>query len=231
MKFKTLFLIALICTVFTAACLDSNKDPTNPLNKKIKPFETAYPENVPFSEEIILYRPWSNSSCMPGYTLEGLPTDADVILYGTLKSINPSLWSTVDHNPPPTIFDSQLETPGKGILPGKATVTFKNGTQVEYNTAQLPGCDNSIYTIAVFKVNDMVKGENATEINVVIPSGQVGNHIAIDSFYPTIWDLEVGQQYLIYLQTQNINGEFYNYGTEDNTALWIMQPGLLLVVE
>jgi len=46
----------------------------------------------------------------------------------------------------------------------------------------------------------MVKGENTTEISVVIQSGQIDNYISLDSYYPTIWDLEAGQQYLIYLK-------------------------------
>jgi len=227
MKFKilfNLFMIVLVCTVFTAACLDSNQNmndpvsPINPLNKKIEPFKSSFPENVPFDDEIILYKPWANTS-WPGYTIESLPSDADTILYGTLKTINPSVWSTADRNPPPAIFNTPAR---KGGFFG-----FENGTTIEVNGVSIPGCDDSIYTTVIFEVNDMAKGENTEEVTVVIPSGQVGNHISLDSYYPTIWDLEVGQQYLVYLK--NYEGRYPGMG--DDTILMIMPPGLFVIVE
>ena len=207
MKFKIFFLVALICTVLTAGCLDSNQnttDPINPLNKKIEPFESSYPKNAPTGDEIIYYKPWTNTSTI-GYSNETLLTESDIVLYGTLKRIDPSAWSTADRNPPSPILN----------LPDH---------EVSYH-----GCDDSIYTTIILEVNDMVKGEvkgeNTTEVTVVIQSGQAGNYIAIDSYYPTVWDLEIGQQYLVYLK----NYEGWYPGMGDDTILMIMYPGLFVV--
>ena len=203
MKFKIFFLIALICTVFTAACLDSNQntaDPINPLNKKIEPFESSYPKNVPTGDEIIYYKPWTNTS-IAGYSNETLLIESDIVLYGTLKRIDPSAWSTADQNPPSSILN------------------------MSDNVVSSPGCDDSIYTTVILEVNEMVKGENTTEVTVVIQSGQVGRFMAIDSYYPTVWDLEIGRQYLVFLK--NYEGRYPGMGEE--TILMIMYPGLFVI--
>ena len=224
MKFKSLFLIVftlLICTVFTTACLDSNQNNTlqdntsqnntsqnntsiNPLNKNIEPFKSSFPINAPFGDEIILYNTWSNSS-RAGYANETLLPESGIAFYGTLKSINPSVWSTFDQNPPSSLADGQI---------GENIFGLENGTQIIYNSVSIPGCDDYIYTTVIFEVNDMIKGENTTEVTVMILSGQIDNYISAESSYPTIWDLEVGQQYLVY--------------TKNNE---IMHPGFFIVLE
>jgi len=221
MKSKSLLLIVLICTVFTTACLDSNQNTNhsiNPLNKNIEPFESAFPENLPIGDEIIWYQ-LSYSLMMVGYSNETLLPESDIAFYGTLKSINPSFWSTEDRNPPSALSDLLLpDMSNDGYIPGERIITFENGTQIVYNTALIPRSLASIYTPVVFEVNDMIKGENATEVTVVIPNGQVGNYIAVLFEYPTIWDLEIDQQYLIYL-------------TGETESRSIMYPGLFVVIE
>ena len=210
MKFKSLFLfvfVLLTCVVFTAACLDSNQNANasiNPLNKNIEPFQSSFPINAPYGHEIILYNTWSNTS-RAGYSNETLLPESDFAFYGTLKSVNPSVWSTFDQNPPSLLSDDYI---------GENIFGFENGTQIKYNSVSIPGCDDYIYTTVVFEVNDIIKGGNTTEVTVTILSGQVDNYISAESSYPTIWDLEVGQQYLVY--------------TKNNE---IMHPGLFVVIE
>jgi len=190
----------------------------NPLNKNIEPFRSSFPENIPTGDEIVWYQ-LSYAPMRISYSNETLLTESDIAFYGTLKSINPSFWSTEDQNPPSALSDLLLpDMSNDGYIPGKRAVTLENGTQIVYNTALIPGSLAFIYTPVVFEVNDMIKGENATEVTVVIPNGQVGNYIAVLFEYPTIWDLEIGREYLIY-----ITGEMENRS--------IMYPGLFVVVE
>jgi len=232
MKLKSLFLIVLVCTVFTTACLDSNRDTSNsinPLNKNIEPFKSEFPENVPFNNEIF----WHQRLCfplIPTYSNESLLLESDIALYGTLKCVNPSVWSTADQNPPSPLSNLLLGIPDEDYLLDRDSIDFENGTVIEYNRVFSGGCfSDFIYTTAVFEVNDMVKGENTTEVTIVIHSGQVGTYISIDSYYPTIWDLEVGQQYLLYLKSYE--GNIGNYNMENNTVLQIMNSGLFVVTE
>jgi len=210
MKFKSILIIVLICTVFSVACLDSSPTTNlvNPLNKTIEPYNSAFPENAPMNDEIILYKPWSNISII-GYSNETLLSESDMILYGTLKNIQPSIWSTEDQSPPYLVYDMELS---------KTTFDFENGTQIEYNTVSIPECDDSIYTPVTFEVNHMVKGKTVTEVSVVIPSGQIDNYIAVDSYYPLIWDLEIGEEYLIYIKNSDA----------ENT---IMYPGFFKIIK
>jgi len=230
MKFKILLLIALICIVFTAACLDSNNadKAINPLSKNIKPFESAYPENLPINSEII----WCQQLCFPYVLLhsnESLILESDVAFYGTVKSINPSAWTTANQNPPYFLSDLSFDVSDDGYYLEKDSIQFKNGTVVEYNKVYTgSGLADFIYTPVIFEVNDMVKGENTTEVTVVIESGQIGNYISVESTYPTIWDLEVGQEYLVYLR--NCKTEVFNFGMENNTVLMVMNPGLFVII-
>lgn len=226
MKFKVFFLIALICTVFAAGCLDSNQDANvsnqnnnnsnqtvttsiNPLNKTIEPYESAFPENIPYGDDIILFKPWANTSTV-GYSNETLLPESDIAFYGTVKTINPSVWSTVDQNPPVSLSNAPVST---------TTFGFENGTRLEYNMISIPGVDDSICTPVTFEINHMIKGENTTEVTVMIQSGQIDNYISLDSYYPIVWDLKEGQEYLVYVK---------NWGTENNT---VMYPGFFVVIE
>ena len=215
MKLISIILLILVSTV---ACLDSTQ-PINPLNKSIEPYNSTFPEDLLINDKIILYKP-QMTIVLPDYTNETLPYESDIVLYGTLKSIQPSIWSTEDQNPPSSLYDMQIN---------KSTLDFENGTTIEYNSVTIPGCNSSIYTPVTFEVNNMVKGKNVTEFTVFIPSGQVDNYISMDSRYPLIWDLEIGQEYLIYLKN-DVN--FRNYGTEKNTKLnTIMGAGFFIVIE
>jgi len=222
MKFKILFLIALICTVFMSACLDSNQSADksiNPLNKNIEPLESAYPENLPFGDEMIWYQ-LSYTPMVIGYTNKTLLPESDLAFYGTLKSINPSVWSTENQKPPSALSEILLpDMSNDGHISGKGTVSFKNGTALEYNTAIIPGSHDYIHTTVVFEVNDVVKGKNETEVTVIVQSGQAGNYFSAGYECLTIWDLEIGQEYLIYLR---------NDGTESNS---IMYSGIFAVIE
>ena len=208
MEIKLFLFLAIICTVFVAACL-SDADPINPLNKKIELYESTIPVDLLVDDKIIMYKPWVRGET-PGYTNETLPLESDIVLYGTLKTIHPSIWSTKDQNPPSSLWEWQI---------GKGVIGYENGTRIEFNQVSIPNCNEVIYTPVTFEVDTMIKGENIAEVTVNIQSGQVGNYISMDSYYPLIWDLEIGQEYLIYLK---------NYGTENNT---VMHPGFFIVVE
>lgn len=213
MKSKILFpvlFVTLICVVITVACL--NTTTINPLHKKIESFSSSFPENAPLGDDIILYMVGVNYSMVAPHSNQSLISNSDIAFYGTLTSINPSVWTTANQNPPPGLSESSL---------GSVSFRLENGTIVQYRTVQVVGCSDYICTTVVFEVDYLIKGENATEVAVIIPSGKVDNYISLDPYYryATPWDLEIGQQYIVYLE---------DYDTETKT---LMVPGLFVIIE
>jgi hypothetical protein len=200
-------------------------DPINPLNKKIELYMPTYPEDLLANDEIIVFEHRFTDTTAeyqipvsPPYTNKTLPLEADIILYGTLKSIQPSIWSTANQNPPPGLSD---------IQPIKVIAGYENGTIIKYNIVSIPECNDYIHTPVTFEVNNLIKGENATEVTVILSSGQVGNYITMIT--PLIWNLEVDQEYLVYLKkdSKGNNTIMHNYVTENGK--WT--SGFFIVVE
>ncbi|WNY24306.1 hypothetical protein MmiHf6_16370 [Methanimicrococcus hongohii] len=190
----------------TSVHLDNtDQNSINPLNKKIEPYS---PGSVPYEDNIV-FETWSNYSTV-GYSNETLLPEADIAFYGTVETINPSVWTTSNQEPPSGLY---------GAVSGKGGYGSEDGTYIEYDLVSISGCDDYICTPVVFDIDYLIKGENVTEVTVIIQSGQIGNYISVESAYPLIWDLNVGQQYLVYLK---------NYGTEENS---VMYPGFFVVLE
>ena len=158
-----LFLVLGI--VFVAGCLDESNDsneyknsPINPLHKNIEPFEsTSFYENA-LENNIILYKVWENCSVTYASN-ESLISNSDLVFYGTLKSIDPSYWSTPGQQPPSGLYAASV---------GQITVGYENGTQIKYNQVSIGGVNDYICTPLVFEVNDFVKGENTTTVTAVV---------------------------------------------------------------
>jgi len=60
-----------------------------------------------------------------------------------------------------------------------------------------------IITPVTFEVDYLIKGENTETVTAMLCGGQVGDYIMTDYSYPLVWDLKEGQQYLVYLKTNN----------------------------
>jgi hypothetical protein len=209
MKQKIILLLLLIfCIVFVAGCLDKNEyknSPINPLHKNIERYKSSFPVNAPQGKDIILYNPWGNYS-IASYDYESLMLYSDIAFYGTIKNIGPSCWSTIDQKIPSELYDMPTR---------KITYTLKNGTQIEYNDLTVSN-DAYIYTPIVFEVKDLIKGKNTTIVTVIIYGGQVDNYIMC--YYPETWDLQEGQEYLVYLKGYD-------------TKAYVMHPGLFVVLD
>ena len=210
MKLKIILLLSLIvCVVFAAGCLNNDSNTLtsiNPLNKNIEPYESSFPENAPQGDDVILYHMWGNTSIVGPYDDEGLILHSDMAFYGTVKSIDPSYWAT--YNSDTSTFDRHDTPSDLSDMPWKITFRLKDGTRIEYNAVTVYRYNSPvIHTPVTFEVNDLIKGKKTTTATVLIFGGQVDNYILDDdhrSSYPSVWDLKEGQEYLVYIENNEI---------------------------
>jgi|GEM_PF-2166679 len=196
MRQKIKLLLLTICVIFAAGCLASSNDSTesnkndlvNPLNKDIEPFIPTFPVSAFQDSDLIMYKPWTNYSSI-GYSNESLISESDIVFYGKLADIGSSYWSTADQKPPSGLNSTQV---------GRCIYGFE-GTQVVHSCVSIQSGEDYIYTPVIFEVNNLVKGDNLTTITVIISGGQAENYI-MDGCYATVWDLQEGQNYLVYLK-------------------------------
>ncbi|WNY25483.1 hypothetical protein [Methanolapillus millepedarum] len=211
MKLKIIGIgIILLISILATGCVGEPKDSLNPLGKDISEFETGAMDNIPRGDGLLWYSTWTNF-CGAGFSNETLTSEADLIFYGTVTEVRPSVWSTSDGNTPAVLY-SESAIVGKGGY-GNETCFY------EVDKVSVPGLDEYIYTDVVFEVNDWVKGPQTKDVTIQVQGGQVDQFVMPESYYPDAWDLKVGDKYLVYAK---------NWGTENYTIVF---PGLFVVNE
>lgn len=159
----------------------------NPENSVVNRYASS-DMNVPIGDNIVYYHDSSVSEPIV-YSDEELMEEADLAFYGTVKQINPSVWSTSDGKAP------------------QNPVTYQNLTEAE----ETPVGENYIYTTFIFEVDTPIKGNFSGDVTVYVKGGQVENYVQYDSmYYPAIFDIQEGDQYLVYMKNGGIlyNGLF-----------------------
>lgn len=133
--------------------------------------------NVPTGSDIEFYNDFLTFEPID-YPDEGLISESDLAFYGTVKKVNPSVWSTPDGKDPDNSSFYQ-----------------------QYPEAELGKGAEFIYTTFVFEVDDLVKGNASGDVTVFVRGGQEGKYVQYASiYYPTIWDIREGDTYLVYLK-------------------------------
>ncbi|WNY23571.1 hypothetical protein MmiHf6_08800 [Methanimicrococcus hongohii] len=174
---KTILLGLIIITILTTGCI--NSDDVNfekPSNLETIVFQKDFTK-IPSGENISYLGTGRNITYAP-YNQYGLEL-SDVIFYGTVKEIQPSFWTTADKREP--------------------NLTYFVNNEGRKNA----GSDGEeIYTDIVFTVNEIVKGNSSKEMTVRFFSGQVNDVVYSNASWPSPWDVEIGDQYLLYLTKQ-----------------------------
>ncbi|MDV0446970.1 hypothetical protein MsAg5_08380 [Methanosarcinaceae archaeon Ag5] len=197
MKLKIAFIgFILLISIFAAGCLGGNSnvyDSDKPVKldetgiKTVK-FVSGKPYNVPRGNHIIqCYGPPVNDS-YPAFEPKLVAGWSDVIVYATVKEIQPSAWTTPDGTLAinPDDVRTFKETDESGTV--RVSQFYDSGS-------------NQIYTYVIFTVDTRVKGSCPNEINLYIPGGQVDNVVMSSGDYPNRWDFREGDQCLLYLKT------------------------------
>ncbi|WNY25885.1 hypothetical protein [Methanolapillus millepedarum] len=188
-QFITLLIIVL-SVIFISGCLES-KDPINPLGKNISEFQTSVC-NIPSGEDLLFYRIYqSENDSKPGiiHSNETLMSNADLVFYGTVKEVRPSVWTTPDGKTPSQVLNASPEL-------GVRTIGDENCVR-NYRFVSVPGTNESIYTSVIFEADDWVKGPTMDEVVIEIQGGQVDRYVMLGS-YVNPWDLKPGDKYLVY---------------------------------
>ncbi|WNY25527.1 hypothetical protein [Methanolapillus millepedarum] len=192
MKTKTVLIgLLVLLSVFAAGCLNSDDDDANSTENNVtesvkynSSYKTAryMPPHIPMDQQLTYFSSWSfiDYAYPPRNVLEN---EADLIVYVTIKEIQPAVWSTYDGKRP------YLEE--ERLISGD-----ENGTTV-YKAIRSD--DYDIYTDVIFTVDEWAKGNSSDEIKVRFIGGQVEDVVRFDTGYPDPRSLEVGDRYLLYL--------------------------------
>ncbi|MDV0447735.1 hypothetical protein MsAg5_16470 [Methanosarcinaceae archaeon Ag5] len=193
MKMKILLIGVLVFLfVFAAGCLNSNNGNTtenNATDSGVK-YNSSYvtarymPPPIPRDQQSIYLLKYPNYDYASPQK-DGLENDSDLIVYATIKEIQPASWSTADGKMPAELREKEIQ------------IVTENGP-VDYKVLWSDGYED-IYTDVIFTVDEWAKGNSSDEIKVRFTGGQVDNVVRDDLGFPDPRNLEVGDQYLLYL--------------------------------
>lgn len=165
----------IIIAVIATGCInnDTTSEKSN-ISLETTVFQKDFTK-VPEGENISYLETGENITYGP-FTQAGLES-SDLIFYGTVKEIYPSVWTTPDKQEPDlTFFANPID-----------------GTKYAGSSGE------KIYTDIVFTVDELIKGNSSKEMTVRFFSGQVNDVVYSNASWPSPWDVEEGEQYLLYL--------------------------------
>lgn len=164
----------------------ANSPELNPENAYLVRYLTS-DVNVPTGQDIEYYHDILMFEPIV-YSDEELISKADLAFYGTVKKVNPSVWSTSDGKDPDNSSFYQ-----------------------QHPEAEVGKGAEFIYTTFVFEIDNLVKGNASDDVTVFVRGGQEGKYVQHDLvYYPTIWDIQEGDTYLVYLK-EKPNHDNYDY--------------------
>ncbi|MDV0446973.1 hypothetical protein MsAg5_08410 [Methanosarcinaceae archaeon Ag5] len=206
MKIQKLFLVLILCVgILFSGCIGQqngtenqqtdveyinlNSDSINPLNKNITKYELSgyIPKDLKENKSIIWYEKWGNDS-RPCFSDEALIEESDLIFYGTVKEVKPSVWSTYSGKTPLFLYFT---------YPGKRTTGGISGSWEYKSVSSSFTQDTYIYTDIVFEVDDWVMGPATEDVIISVEGGQVGK-FAMQGSYANPWNFEPGDKFLVY---------------------------------